>query len=305
MRPAVFTLLLLFGATLARAEGGDPSEWLGRLSRSASELSYRGVLVFERGDHTETLRFSHLRDNGREYERLEYLDGAPREIIRSGSQLTCIHPGQRLERLFQKKQLLKEGLAGLERFYHLRSGGDDRVAGRAVEIIEILPRDGHRLGHRLAVDRDTGLLLRSELLGSGRVLERFQFVTLDIGAEPGATWTGVATDVGVQPVAAEPAETAAGAPPWSPQWLPPGFELAIPAEKSEVQTYSDGLAMVSIFMAPADPERSTAEDGQAQQGATVAHTRPVRFQQRGFLVTVVGEVPAATAQRIAAAVAWR
>jgi sigma-E factor negative regulatory protein RseB len=302
MHPAVFTLLLLFGATLVRAEGDAPSEWLGRLSRSMSELSYQGVLVFERGDHTESLRISHVRENGREYERLEYLDGAPREIIRSGNQLTCIHPGQRLERLFQKKQLLKEGLAGLEQFYHLRNGGEDRVAGRPVEIIEIVPRDEHRLGHRLAVDHETGLLLRSELLGSGQVLERFQFVTLELGVEPAAGWSG---DAAARPAAAAAGRPEGAVPPWSPQWLPPGFELAVAAEEAELQTYSDGLAMVSIFLDPVDAERAATDDGQARQGATVAHTRPVQFQGRHFLVTVVGEVPPATAQRVAAAVAWR
>lgn len=311
MRCARLALAFLFTASLASGgEADNPSQWLDRLSRSMSELSYRGVLTYERGGHTESLRLSHHLVDGREHERLEYLDGERREIIRSGSQLTCIHPGQRLIRLFQKQQLLRDGLAGLDHYYALRTIGEGRVAGRRAQTVEITPRDEFRLGYRLALDHETGLLLRSELLDTGgEVLERFQFATFELGdghipdwvAEPAAGAAPAAAIAGTDEVAA------AVVPAWRPQWLPPGFRLAlaqVPGAE-DMQTYSDGLAMVSVFVAAADDDTAQLEEGRARQGATVAFTRPAQFGGKSYLVTVVGEVPQLTAKRIATAVVWQ
>jgi negative regulator of sigma E activity len=41
------------------------------------------------------------------------------------------------------------------------------------------------------------------------------------------------------------------------------------------------------------------------QGATVAYTKLANFNGQPYLVTVVGEVPEMTAQRVASAVSWR
>jgi sigma-E factor negative regulatory protein RseB len=314
MRWARLALAFLFTASLASGgEADNPSQWLDRLSRSMSELSYRGVLTYERGDHTESLRLSHQLVDGREYERLEYLDGERREIIRSGSQLTCIHPGQRLIRLFQKQQLLRDGLSGLDHHYELRAVGEGRVAGRRAQTVEITPRDEFRLGYRLALDHDTGLLLRSELLGAGgEVLERFQVATFELGNGRLPDWVAgaeSAPDTEGAPAAMAASvdgSPAMAVPAWQPQWLPPGFRRALaPAPGVEdIQTYSDGRAMVSVFVAAVD-DTAQAEEGRARQGATVAYTRPTQFRGKSYLVTVVGEVPQLTAKRIATGIAWQ
>jgi len=88
---------------------------------------------------------------------------------------------------------------------------------------------------------------------------------------------------------------------WKASKLPPGFRLA--SHRNQASTdeafyehlvYSDGIATVSIYIEPA--ENSPAmEEGLSQWGTTHAFIREVD----GKVVTVLGDVPAATVQLIA------
>jgi len=327
VRP-IFALLLLAPLLATQAEAGDGRQagrpdappasssssfpqknpaavWLGRFSRGMAELSYHGVLTYESGDHLESLRVTHGRVGGETYERLEHLDGDHREVIRRGEQLTCIYLGQRLSRLFRQPKGGHNGnLTGLEAHYDVRLEGESRVAGRRSMGVRIKPRDEYRFGYRLPLDYDTGLLLRSELLtADGRILERFQFVEVTIGPlKP--EW--VSNEPVVRNAVPASAPAIAAAPPgWTPHWLPAGFALSnMPrATPEDVQTYSDGLAVMSVFVEPAEEPLPTAE-GRAQQGATVAYTKPLRRQDKSYIVTVMGEVPQATAAGVANSVDW-
>ena len=165
------------------------------------ELSFRGVLTYTRDDHQESLRVTHGLYNGELYERLEHLDGERREVIRHGEQLTCIQLGQRLDRLFHR-HLLKEGLADLDSNYVISIGDEMRIAGRRAIALNIKPRDEFRYGYRLALDYDTGLLLRFESLNhAGHVLERLQFVDVQIGEPLKREWLG---DAGAAPAKGAP-----------------------------------------------------------------------------------------------------
>ena len=68
----------------------------------------------------------------------------------------------------------------------------------------------------------------------------------------------------------------------------------------DVVLYTDGLAAFSVFVLP----QSSGEgaQGRAQRGATVAYMKQVEFNGNPYTVTVVGEIPARTAQRVAASI---
>jgi sigma-E factor negative regulatory protein RseB len=294
----LFILWPVLWPVFAVADEAEARRWLERLAAAGNEFAYRGVLVFERGDHIESLRITHGFVDGRPYDHLEYLDGDRREVIRSGSSLVCVDPGQRLSRLLRKQQ--RSAVAALEDHYALRLGGEGRIAGRDAVLLEAVQRDGFRFGYRFALDRATGLPLRYELVDDqGRVLERFQFTSLEFSDDLRPEWRRAVGDESP----ASPA-SAAGALPavWQAGWLPPGFVAISNENDGEGQTYTDGLAIFSVFV-----EELAAADtgGSARQGATVAHTAPLRHGDRSYLVTVIGEIPSITAQRVADAVAWR
>jgi sigma-E factor negative regulatory protein RseB len=61
---------------------------------------------------------------------------------------------------------------------------------------------------------------------------------------------------------------------------------------------------MSVFIEAASDPLPSAE-GRARQGATVAYTKPLRRNDQSYIVTVVGEVPQATAERVANSVDLR
>jgi sigma-E factor negative regulatory protein RseB len=315
MRLLLLVVLLLPTASLWAED--DPRVWLDRMSRSFRELNYDGVFIYETGREMRSLRLVHAVIDGVEHERVAHLTGPPREVIRVGHKLSCIHPGDELVRLdhsipagpFAKQ--LTGGLGHLDAHYELLMSGTERIAGRDAVLIEVRPRDAFRYGYQFSLDRDTALLLRSRLLdGQGRVLELFQFADITIGGEPrledlqpGFDGHHVAHHHLVSE-ATSPVGAAATAR-WRVDWVPDGFRIAASdlrrdprQSRVESRMYTDGLAVFSVFVESSD-ER--VEQGSAHHGATVAYTTPLTGV-RGRVVTVVGEVPLNTARRVAGSV---
>ncbi|MCC7059126.1 MAG: MucB/RseB C-terminal domain-containing protein, partial [Burkholderiaceae bacterium] len=65
--------------------------------------------------------------------------------------------------------------------------------------------------------------------------------------------------------------------------------------------YSDGLAAVSIFIEPLGPRREAFQAGVSSAGAISIYTREVANHR----ITVVGETPAISVERIGEAVRFR
>ena len=263
-----------------------------------------------------TFRVVHKVVDGVEHERILHLDGPPREILRVGDKVVgLLPPGDDFA--------LDGTAAGAPRVwarrfeevpdsYQVAFAGNDRVAARSAVRLQVTPKDADRFGYRLWLDADTGLLLRSELHDvEGAHLEIFQFTTVRIGdgvanadLEPGI---GKAVRRELSPSqtpqqAPEAAETF-----WRAGWVPSGFRMAKanvsqPSSASAVNTllFTDGLAAFSIFIEtmPAAGAGSVV----SRNGATVLLTHAVRGGGGEHLVTVVGEVPVATARRVASSI---
>lgn len=303
--------------SLARTEGErDVGRWLQRLATSVDQYSYRGVLVYQHGEHSESLRVTHGQVDGREYERLEYLDGMPREVVRYGDHLTHIDAGTQFSRLYRKRLAFRAELESLQKYYRLRSTGTGRLADRRTVVIAIEPRDQLRYGYRLILDYETALILGWELMDTdGAVLERFRYTTIEVGIPPIADVVQIAagSDAAILPPAPEP-PAAAGL--WRAEWLPSGFGLASAVTGlgaggagahpgRTVQTYSDGLAVVSVFVEPtAAAAPGSDRDGMARKGATIAYLHHASRNGEPYIVTVLGEVPSATAQQVAHSITW-
>jgi sigma-E factor negative regulatory protein RseB len=180
------------------------------------------------------------------------------------------------------------------------------VAGRPAVIVSLTPRDQHRYGFELHLDQQTGLPLKSLLLDDkGRLLERFQFTRLDPVAVPTDSDLQPGADCKAVKLVSDKASAVKEARVWHSDWLPPGFELTSstvrkdPETKAQVSSlmYDDGLARFSVFLEPLSG--SGAADTRTQLGPTVAVSRRLSTPQGEMVVTVVGEIPIGTAERIA------
>jgi sigma-E factor negative regulatory protein RseB len=163
----------------------------------------------------------------------------------------------------------------------------------------------YRFGYVMALDRETGLLLKAQTIGHGHsTLETMQFAHLSY-VEPVPATSAVKLVHNAQHPAPGAAPTQYSvARAWSIGWLPRGF-MATDASlgTSGRRTYTDGLAVFSIFLEDLDNEIRPGE-GLVKNGGTTTYTRGMRLAGTPVLVTVIGEVPVNTARMVADSVAW-
>lgn len=302
---ALPVFILLGGWLTQSAVAADAQDWLQRLADAEQRQSFQGVFVYERNGSFSTHEVWHqVQQGGEVRERLLQLDGPAQEVVRVNGRTQCVSgalsdqmsdgqvwPARRLD----AKQLAE--------WYDLRLAGESRVAGRPAVVLTLAPRDQHRYGFELHLDRDTGLPLKSLLLSDkGQLLERFQFTRIDT--------TGDLDDGKLQPgescKAVRVSEVPKGKPAhWRSEWLPPGFSLTSalerrsPASSDPVSSllYSDGLARFSVFLEPL--HGAVVEDARSQLGPTVMVSKRVSTADGDVMVTVVGEIPLGTAERVA------
>lgn len=300
------------------AHAADPQQLLTRMQKAAGDLNYDGIFVYQHGDQLETLRIIHKKVNGVMRERLVSLNGAPREILRTGDEVRCYLPDENAVMIEHRRAdsrnfpaLLPDSLAVLKKNYRIQSGGRGRVAGRTALAAQIKPRDAYRYGYVLWADKSTGLLLKASLIDeSGNVIEQYMFTQISIDRPIPDS------DLAPQHSARNVVARRAGdeQPPvstrrWEAAKLPPGYTLSahmqrkLPARRQPVEhlVYSDGLAVVSVFVEPVGDATQGALSGLTHMGAVHAYGKV----EDGHQITVLGETPAMTVDMIGASVASR
>ncbi|MCP2070991.1 UNVERIFIED_ORG: sigma-E factor negative regulatory protein RseB [Pseudomonas lini] len=277
---------------------------MNRLSQAEQQQSFQGTFVYERNGSFSTHNVWHRVQNGKVRERLLQLDGSAQEVVRIDGHTQCVS-GSLIAGLGNTPDGTARALdpQKLKNWYDLAVIGKSRVAGRQAVIVAVTPKDQHRYGFELHLDKETGLPLKSLLLNDkGQLLERFQFTRLNI-ADPSDGELQASADC--KAVAQEPDKTDAVKTAWHSDWLPPGFELASSTARKDPDTqvqvnslmYDDGLARFSVFLEPLNG--ATVTDTRTQLGPTAAVSRRLTTPQGEMMVTVVGEIPIGTAERIA------
>jgi len=303
MRAIPLFTLLLGGWCAVPAYAGEAQDWLNRLSQAEQQQSFQGTFVYERNGSFSTHNIWHRVQDGKVRERLLQLDGSAQEVLRIDGHTQCVS-GSLIAGLGNTPDSAGHALdpQKLKNWYDLAVIGKSRVAGRQAVIVALTPKDQHRYGFELHLDKETGLALKSLLLNDkGQLLERFQFTRLTVGAP---TEGDLQASAECKTVTQDQAPTAVKAA-WHSDWLPPGFVLSSSTARKDPDTkvqvnslmYDDGLARFSVFLEPLNG--ATATDTRTQLGPTAAVSRRLTTPQGEMMVTVVGEIPIGTAERIA------
>ncbi|WP_263218200.1 MucB/RseB C-terminal domain-containing protein [Pseudomonas atacamensis] len=307
MRAIPLLSLLLSGWFIVPAHADEAQDWLTRLGQAEQQQSFHGTFVYERNGSFSTHNIWHRVQNGQVRERLLQLDGSAQEVVRIDGRTQCVS-GSLIAGLGDSPNAAARALdpKKLKNWYDLAVIGKSRVAGRDAVIVSLTPRDQHRYGFELHLDRKTGLPLKSLLLNDkGQLLERFQFTSLDTDEIPSDKDLLADPDCKPITIASDKASAAKTVQNWRSDWLPPGFELTSSSSHKDAQTktqvsslmYDDGLARFSVFLEPLNG--ATVTDTRTQLGPTVAVSRRLTTPQGEMMVTVVGEIPIGTAERIA------
>ncbi len=314
------TLLLLAIASLAQSQerGGaapasdaagsrSPEQWLQVVQQAARRLDYSGTMVYQQGTEVRMSRIVHVFDGKVSHERLQPMDGRPREFIRNADEVKCLIPEakriviERKARAESFPALAATAASELLQSYSVKVVGPERVGGFDCQVLEIRPRQADRYGYRLWVDRSTGLLLRSQTLGErGEVLEQMAFADVRVGGvdreQLKPSWTTEGWKV--EEAAHRPVDLKEQGWRLTP---PSGFKALFTVRRPMASgpalqaVYSDGLASLSVFIEPAAAPGSS--EAIASRGPINAYTRRLGDSD----VTVVGEIPAETARAVAMA----
>lgn len=317
MRPWLLVLLAVAGAAHAderAAQSQDALQWLKKMAAASRQFNYSGTFVYQYGNQTETSRVVHFVNSaGGEFERLETLDGPPREVIRSNDQIVCYLPSARTVLVEQRSgrrfpKLLPETLAGIPENYDVRKEQEDRIAGHDCVWIAIMPRDGLRYGRRFCAEVTSGLPLRARTVNEkNETVESFAFTQIKLGgtfnrdkvrsryADKARAQNWRVDRSALNAAAETPADTG-----WVVNNQPVGFKKTMEVKRSIAGraapvshiVFSDGLTAVSVFIEPAS---KPGAQSLSHQGAVNIYTRPYG----SHLVTVLGEAPAATVMQIA------
>ncbi|KPX13585.1 Sigma E regulatory protein, MucB/RseB [Pseudomonas amygdali pv. dendropanacis] len=308
MMRAVPLLPLLLGGWLALPVQADDAQYaINRLAKVDQQQSYQGTFVYERNGSFSTHRIWHRIADGHVQERLLQLDGSAQEVLRVDGLTQCVsgtleagvaNPADSSARAFDVKRL--------SAWYDIKIVGKSRVAGRQATVVALSPKDQHRYGLELHLDNETGLVLKSLLLSEkGQLLERFQFTDLDTAGVLSEQMLNTRADCKPVSVLKAKPEPSISSVAWHSDWLPPGFEVSSSGVRKDSSTqssvthlmYGDGLARFSVFIEAV--KGGASSDIRTQLGPTVAVSRRLTTPQGDMMVTVVGEIPMGTAERIA------
>ena len=309
--------LILVAATgnSVAAETGSPEDWLDRMANAVQSLSYEGTVVRISNGEAESLKVAHTIVDGVVRERVVAQEGSGLEIVRKGNEVHCILPDRKIVRVEQWNDqstlfsTLPTSDLSLGNEYDVIIQRKSRVAGREAMELAIRPHDAYRYGHRLWLDTETGFLLQTQLIGEdGESLEQVKFaeISLDPALSPAALASSQALDDFTWLAAAGKPRRKEVATDWIASDLPAGFRVVSTEEEHLEDSgkrvvhilYSDGLASVSAFIVAADSEH-------APRAALLGTSNSYSVQRDGYRITAMGQVPAATVERIAQSLTLR
>lgn len=308
-------LLLSVVGVPALAASPDIAGFLQQVQTAARTLDYSGVYVYQQGAVIQSTRLAHVVDGTGERERLEALDGDPRECLRQNDTQHCLYPDRKLVIVQPARSdhfpgmLLGDGRSLSQRYEWKPSSRAYRVAGRSCAVSELLARDRLRYSYRICTDQKTHLLLKSQTLDpKGHIVDQVAFISIRLGADVPANALDAHWDT-----RSWRQETESGTPTnlqargW--RFSPPaGFAPVVqlsrkigPNHGVDQLVLSDGLAAISIFVETFDPKRDqNVKQGGMRQGALNIY----RLRLASYWLTAVGEVPAQTVRDVAHAVQY-
>jgi sigma-E factor negative regulatory protein RseB len=313
MRARAFGAALALATTVAQAQSPETLGWLRKMYDATQRLSYSGTFVYQNDGRTETSRITRYVDPAGDIEKLEVMDGVPREIVRNKDTVRCYLPHSRVVKVDRRAErgfpaLLPERIHALARHYDISLGETRRIAGFDCQAVVLQPRDNLRYGYRLYADVGSGMLMRADTVDTtGRNIEQFMFTQLSLGnvTREMVRPRHAVKDWRIENAEAAPARLAG----WGLASELPGFHKVTELKRrlgesraAGQMVYSDGLAAVSVFIEPLEGRRDPpVQRGLASMGAIHIYTREVA----NHVITVVGEAPAVSVQRIADAVEFR
>ena len=301
-------VLCLSGKVQAQADlqnQQDPKALYDEMLSSPGNYDYSGILTYEQGGQLQTFEIQSVALAGVIDQKLALLNG-PETRHHFSFDAFC-----------EKKPSSRSTELGA--YYNFYTRGKTRVAGyEGIEIV-LLPIDKYRNGYQYVIDSESRLMLRSmTLTPDRRMIERAQFAQLVYtesaiveemtqsttieAANQAESEAGDKSAVALAKAGSEPHKIGCDQLSiehgWAAGWLPAGFVILNSKLEGEraVLVYGDGISIFSVFIDTVI--ESFLPPSNAQRGATTVYINYLSDQSATYLVSIIGEIPMATAERV-------
>lgn len=315
MKKFLISVVALFSLsnTPAFADTSPAEALLLNMNQASQNLSYELSYILIRKNGIEPLLYRHAAHDSetKPLEHLIYLSGPVREVIKRGEEISYIEPGSEPftvkadNMVAPTMPMLHTNIERLSQQYDFVNIGRGREAGTACQVIRIVPKDGLRYSYILWVSENNELPLRADLVDrDGEVIEQFRTISYSVTDKLAQLMQGL-NNAQLPAVLSLPASELKNSY-WSVDWVPNGFEsqelsryrMAMTEKVVENQLFSDGLFSFSVYVTASDNQ--SLKEQLVRQGRRTLHSVVKGTNE----ISVVGDIPPATAQRIAQSVTF-
>jgi sigma-E factor negative regulatory protein RseB len=291
---------------------------LQRMQAASQNTNYYGTLIFLQEGQVQSMHVVHQADEKGQFERMINMNGVAREVVRKDDLVVCYMPDSKEVMVSRQKfkgnvlsQLADNDFTHLQMNYKFTLESTERVAGREAQRILIQPKDALRYGYRLWVDVEDAILLKSDLLNEkSKLLEQAMFADITVVDRiPEKLLKPTSTGEGFTWYKRESEQHAALSleSSWKIESLPKGFSVSsrfwhqMPGSSalSEHWVLSDGLASISIYF-----EKLTNDEGSFEGISPMGVMNAFGVVNMEHQITVIGEVPADTVERLAQSIVF-
>jgi sigma-E factor negative regulatory protein RseB len=283
--------------------------WLAKMSDAVKSLNYTiSFILLKPGVDSQPYLWRHgVSQDGVEMEQLNLLNGPGREAVRIGDKVSYFEPNvppYSLQSSIINGPFPSEFFQFPEKLmlsYEFILVGRSRIAGRAAQQIRIISKDKSRFGLNVWLDQKTGLLLKMNMFGQdAELLEQIQVTGLQVTKDPDPFFEKI--EPGMLPEVVSFGPLAPLNSPWVIGYIPKGMtiikrdmrRLAGSGEVVEYIMLSDGLVDVSVYL----QERENNKPQENLVG-TVQSDTLLTIEHGDLNITVIGKLPASTANAIA------
>lgn len=277
------TLVVL--PTLTHATGVD---LLIKMNNALHQMNYSGTLVHIKGNKVNTLRVEHEVIAGVENERITNVNDPKGSVLSQSKSFSRV--------------MVPSSIDKMKKVYSLDVGVMKKVAQRDCQIVVARPKDKMRYLQRYCIDKETNLPLSYSLIDNKHnAVERFTFTELNVSPD-GSSDVSEAVTADTSPSQGASANNSPSGK-WSVKTLPKGFYIgkAAALDESYVKkapdteyfVLTDGLSSISVFISPVSSAKQKSVNTMNSGALNV-----LTSQKNNHRITLVGEVPRETMERI-------
>lgn len=296
----------------ASASQQDAEVLFKEMGNAAQNLSYEMSFMSFSPRSIVPVRYRHAVINNVPVSQMIQMDSSRREIVQKGPQISYFEPGFDSFSLNGKNivdnlpSILFADYEKIKPYYNFIDAGRTHIGDKPALVIRIISKDNSRFSYVLLIDEVNKLPLRIDLVDSAnQTLEQFRVISIVFDSKAVKDSLENLSKINLPPLLISPQNNNPSFK-WQVGSLPPGFEEISRSERKlsendlvESALFSDGLFTFSVNITKA--EQGALLDQPIQNGRRTIYT----MTQKQNVITIIGELPLATAQQVAASIRFR